>query len=204
MKNSTIGGAPALAIILGVVVLCVFSCSGNEKPVDNAAVATPAQRAAPFGSAQKGELILDSSRGVQTTRYAIVCSQGILLSAMVSRSARNPLGSVYDAFTAIWNRSEKVKEAGLTVDAEVVTRLSSSCGFDFRALDQALQKLVTFSGDKKTITSEQARLLIKGEQEGVIWDFCDAILKGQPQVALEELEQLLRQGNMNQSIQQMI
>lgn len=94
---------------------------------------------------------------------------------------------------------EKVERAvlasGLKLESEIIERLAQTCGLNPRALDQTVQKLVTAAGTEKKLSTEEARWLVKGEEEGVIWDYCDAVLRGRPRVALDELAQLLRQGD---------
>jgi DNA polymerase III subunit delta len=90
---------------------------------------------------------------------------------------------------------EKALEIGLPLPREVIERLARVCGLDMRTLTGQLQKLRTFVGSRpEPLTSEEARWLIRGEQESEVWDYCDAVLRGQPKLALEELQALLRQG----------
>lgn len=61
---------------------------------------------------QKPKPKLDYSQPAFTENYALVCHQSLLLAAAYSRKAGGGLNEIYEAFTAVWNRSEKIKKIG--------------------------------------------------------------------------------------------
>ncbi|HEY8967222.1 MAG TPA: hypothetical protein VIM58_12290, partial [Candidatus Methylacidiphilales bacterium] len=67
-------------------------------------------------------------------------------------------------------------------------------GADKRNIEEAVEKLDLHAGEGREVSLADARALVAGNREVAIWDFCDAVLAGRSRDALEELEQLFRQG----------
>jgi len=85
-------------------------------------------------------------------------------------------------------------ERKLKAEAGVAERLFAAFGADKRSIEEAVEKLDVYAGDGRTVSLAEARALVAGNRDVAIWDFCDAVLAGRSRDALEELEQLFRQG----------
>jgi hypothetical protein len=55
---------------------------------------------------------LDYSKPVYTVDYAVVCRDSVILAAAFDNRADKGLDAINDAFTALWNKSDKVKAVG--------------------------------------------------------------------------------------------
>jgi len=89
-------------IFLGVLT-ALFQCTPSSKTASS----TSSEPSKP-----KLEPKLDYSQPVFTGKYALVCNQSLLIAAAYSRKVEGGLNDIYEAFTAIWNRSEKIKKIG--------------------------------------------------------------------------------------------
>ena len=96
-----------------------------------------------------------------------------------------------DAIALIESR---LSEKRLKVEPGVAERLFAAFGVDKRNIEEAVEKLDLHAGEGRSVTLAEARVLVAGNREVAIWDFCDAVLAGRSRDALEELEQLFRQG----------
>ncbi|SDU16709.1 DNA polymerase III, delta subunit [Verrucomicrobium sp. GAS474] len=85
-------------------------------------------------------------------------------------------------------------ERRLKAEPGVAERIFAAFGADKRSIEEAVEKLDLHAGEGRTVTAAEARVLVGGNREVAIWDFCDAVLAGRSRDALEELEQLFRQG----------
>lgn len=93
-------GLVGFILFIGILAI-LFQCAPSNKTGSSASNETA-----------KPKPKLDYSEPVITDSYALVCNQSLLISAAYSRKAGGGLHEIYDAFTAIWNRSEKIKNIG--------------------------------------------------------------------------------------------
>jgi DNA polymerase-3 subunit delta len=88
----------------------------------------------------------------------------------------------------------RVHERGLQLDADGIEILAARVGLDTLQMESELEKLETAFGKTRRISADEVRLLVPQTREGGIFDLSRAIEKRNLALALETLDQLLRQG----------
>ncbi len=92
-----------------------------------------------------------------------------------------------------WTMS-RVHARDLQLDAHAVEGLAARVGLDTMQLEQELEKLETAFGKAHPISSDDIRMLVPQTREGGIFDLSEAIARRNLPLALETLDQLMRQG----------
>ncbi|HEY5769433.1 MAG TPA: DNA polymerase III subunit delta [Terrimicrobium sp.] len=92
-----------------------------------------------------------------------------------------------------WTTS-RVRERNLQLDPEAIEILAARVGLDTFQLESELEKLETAFGNARPVTADDVRIFVPQTREGGIFDLSDAIAKRDLPLALETLDQLLRQG----------
>jgi len=85
-------------------------------------------------------------------------------------------------------------KAGLKPGSGVVERMVELIGNDTRSLHGEIEKLALYSYPEGEVTEDIVRLVVSGNREMVIWDFCDAVTLGKTSEAVTLLRQLQAQG----------
>lgn len=91
-------------------------------------------------------------------------------------------------------------KAGLKPQPGVVERMVELIGNDSRALHGEIEKLVLYTHPEGTVTEETVRLVVSGNREMLVWDFCDAVTLGRTSEAVTLLRQLQAQGESDVGI----
>lgn len=104
------------------------------------------------------------------------------------------LGGGRNEDRALGEIAERMRRRGLSPTGELCERLLAASGGDRQRLDSQIEKLALYQADGRPVAPEDLRLLLGGGGEGVVWDFCDAVVEGSATEALRELQTLLRQG----------
>jgi DNA polymerase-3 subunit delta len=87
-----------------------------------------------------------------------------------------------------------LQELNLKAEEEVCEYLFMALGVDGHALRSNAEKLRLYLGENRDeVTLEDARQVVMGQREAVVWDFCNAVLSGHQGKALDLLRQLLLQ-----------
>ncbi|MCS7064407.1 MAG: DNA polymerase III subunit delta [Methylacidiphilales bacterium] len=90
--------------------------------------------------------------------------------------------------------SDILQEKGLQASEEVCEYLFIALGIDTHALQSAAEKLLLYIGPHRhQVTLADAREMVFGQREAVVWDFCNAVLAKRQADALDLLRQLLLQ-----------
>lgn len=92
-----------------------------------------------------------------------------------------------------WTTS-RVHERDLQMTPDALTALAARVGLDTRQLDNELEKLETCFGKAGKIEASDIRQLVPQTREGGIFDLSEAIAKRNLPLAIDTLEQLMRQG----------
>lgn len=92
-----------------------------------------------------------------------------------------------------WTMS-RVHARDLQLSAEAVEMLAARIGLDSAQLDNELEKLETAFGKSRPIATEEVRALVPQTREGGIFDLSEAVARRNLPLALETLQQLMRQG----------
>ncbi len=92
-----------------------------------------------------------------------------------------------------WTTS-RVHARDLQLSPDAVELLAARIGLDTGQLDNELDKLETAFGKSRPIDAEAVRGLVPQTREGGIFDLSDAITRRNLPLALDTLEQLIRQG----------
>ncbi len=95
---------------------------------------------------------------------------------------------------ALGEIAERMRGRGLSPTPSLCERLLVSSGGDRQRLDSQIEKLALCQADGGPVAPEELALLLGGGGEGMVWDFCDAVVGGSAAEALRELRALLRQG----------
>ncbi len=88
----------------------------------------------------------------------------------------------------------RVREHGLQLDSDAVEILAARVGLDTLQLESELGKLETAFGNARRVSGDDVRILVPQTREGGIFDLSEAIGRRDLSLALETLDQLLRQG----------
>ncbi len=92
-----------------------------------------------------------------------------------------------------WTMS-RVHARDLQLSPEAVEMLAARIGLDSGQLDNELDKLETAFGKSHPVSTEEVRALVPQTREGGIFDLSEAIARRNLPLALETLQQLMRQG----------
>lgn len=100
-----------------------------------------------------------------------------------------------DPEEAILQIEQLLKTHDLQPEDGVAERLFEVLGMDPRAWNMEIEKLASgHVGQSSKLTLAEVRLMVHGNREVVIWDFCDAVMSGNIKSALELLQPLCAQG----------
>lgn len=106
-----------------------------------------------------------------------------------------------DPEEAILQIENLLKAQSLEPEEGVAERLFEVLGMDPRAWHMEIEKLAcAHVGKNARLTLSEVRLMVQGNREVVIWDFCDAVMSGQIRQALELLQPLCSQGGKEVSL----
>ena len=88
-----------------------------------------------------------------------------------------------------WIRRQ-VREKGWSISSQAAFELKEKTGVDTRALNNEIEKLTLYCGDKKNITPEDIRLLVGDSKEVIVFGITNAINKREAEKALTILKKL--------------
>jgi len=101
----------------------------------------------------------------------------------------------YGGEEAIMERIDsECRAAGLEPEPEAVERLFQALGMNFAQLNSEIEKLTVAAGPEGKLTRDLVRQMVGGKRDAVVWDFCDAVLRGRAREATSLLGDLLAQG----------
>lgn len=89
---------------------------------------------------------------------------------------------------------QRVQALGGAITREAAGRMAQQVYGDLSLIDQELQKLVTFAGQRRKITAEDVQAAVAGSAEQSIFDLVDAVGQRQAIEAISLLRAMLRQG----------
>jgi DNA polymerase-3 subunit delta len=92
-----------------------------------------------------------------------------------------------------WTMS-RVHKRDLQLSPEAVETLAARIGLDSGQLDNELEKLETAFGKSHPIGADEVRVLVPQTREGGIFDLSEAVARRNLPLALDTLQQLMRQG----------
>ncbi|MGH7796197.1 MAG: DNA polymerase III subunit delta [Candidatus Binatia bacterium] len=90
--------------------------------------------------------------------------------------------------------SQRLREAGKNVEPQAREMILARAGDDLRGLQQELEKLLLFIGDRSTIRVEDVELMVADRGEGWIFDLTRALGDRDAATALAQLARLIAQG----------
>lgn len=102
----------------------------------------------------------------------------------------------------IWIR-DRFSHYGAATTRDAVARLAWLAGSDTRLLDQEIQKLTLYVGDRE-VTQADVDAMVNDAHEASIFAAVDAVLERRPAVAMKSLYSLLSGGSSVQSILSML
>ena len=80
------------------------------------------------------------------------------------------------------------------IDDDAAEELADLCNCDLAAVRAEVGKLVTYAGPGRTITRADVEALVVSEKKYDVWDLTNVLASGQLSVALQYLDQLIREG----------
>lgn len=90
--------------------------------------------------------------------------------------------------------TQRLRQAGKNIDAQAREMILARAGDDLRALQQELDKLFLFVGERSSIRAEDVEAIFTDQGEGWIFDLTRAIAERDAGAALAQLARLLAQG----------
>ncbi|MES2310398.1 MAG: hypothetical protein V4507_16215 [Verrucomicrobiota bacterium] len=100
-----------------------------------------------------------------------------------------------DPEEAILQIENLLKSQGMVPEEGVPERIFEVLGMDPRAWNIEIDKLACgHEGLNPKVTLEEVKIMIHGNREVVIWDFCDAVITGNVKAALQLLQPLCSHG----------
>ena len=117
------------------------------------------------------------------------------LSALAASEVFDLPDEKKDPEEAILQIESLLKSQGMKPEEGVAERIFEVIGMDPRAWHIEIDKLACgHQGLDPKVTLEEVKMMIHGNREVVIWDFCDAVLTGKIKPALELLQSICTQG----------
>jgi DNA polymerase-3 subunit delta len=86
------------------------------------------------------------------------------------------------------------KEQGVEFETGAAEDLAECVAADLQRLKTEIEKLSTFSGERKLIRREDVTLMVISERAATVWEMADMIASRQGKRALDFLDRLLRDG----------
>lgn len=97
---------------------------------------------------------------------------------------------------------ERAKELGVRIEPDAASLLLELAGLDYAAISQELEKLITYLGPSgHKIGVDDIRAAVGRSSSSTIFDFCDAIIRGDSAQAIGALADLTRSERQVLSIQ---
>ena len=90
--------------------------------------------------------------------------------------------------------TQRLRQAGKNIDVQAREMILARAGDDLRALQQELDKLFLFVGERPSIRAEDVEAIFTDQGEGWIFDLTRAIAERDAGAALAQLARLLAQG----------
>ncbi len=90
--------------------------------------------------------------------------------------------------------NQRLKQAGKTLEPRARELILTRSGDNLRALDQELEKLFLYAGDRPTISGQDVDAVFVDQGEGWIFDLTRAVGERDPAAALAHLARLIAQG----------
>ncbi len=130
----------------------------------------------------------------------------LVLTAVKVDLAKNPFARIKNSGWA--HKFESLKETelpgwisrrlaakGRTIDPDANKLLASLTGFSLRDLDQELEKLVSYAGERTLLTPADVSAVVGVSKEFNIWELQHAIAVGERSRAVEILTRMVADGN---------
>jgi DNA polymerase III subunit delta len=89
---------------------------------------------------------------------------------------------------------QRLRQAGKNLDPQAREMILARAGDDLRGLQQELEKLILFVGDRATVRVEDVDLMVADRGEGWIFDLTRALGERDAGAALSQLARLIAQG----------
>lgn len=90
--------------------------------------------------------------------------------------------------------ADMLDRSGTRIDADARQRLLAWTGFDLRTLTGNLEKLISFVGDRKTITDADVTAVLKRTRKDPIFEFTNAVAEKDVSGSLFYMQNLLSEG----------
>lgn len=135
-------------------------------------------------------LVLVEPKAIPKTNAALKAAQGMGGRAKIEEFA--PL-NLKKGEVAQWI-TDRVKRKAGAIQPAAVTLLAAYVGADLRALDQEIDKLLTYMGPGQPITETAVRAMVSAAKQTSIFDMVDAVGQRDSSTALRLLHELLDAG----------
>jgi len=89
---------------------------------------------------------------------------------------------------------DMAREMGAEIEEDAAEELCDLLNGDLTAIRTELEKLTTYAGERKRITSSDVNLLVISAKTYEVWDLADMLAARRPERALVFLDSLLREG----------
>jgi DNA polymerase-3 subunit delta len=90
--------------------------------------------------------------------------------------------------------SQRLRQAGKSLEPQARGTILNRCGGELRALQQEIEKLILFVGDRPSVGARDVETIFADQAEGWIFDLTRAIADRDPVMALAQLARLMAQG----------
>lgn len=89
---------------------------------------------------------------------------------------------------------ELLRRRGIQVSPQVIHRIVELVGADVQRLESEVEKLSLLAGDEAHLDEEEVDALLGRSRERAIWDFTNALARGDREAALGILDEMLEDG----------
>ena len=85
-------------------------------------------------------------------------------------------------------------ERGLAMPRGVFNAFLDRTGYNLRQVENELDKLALYVGDRKTVAAEDVRLMVAPMRESKFWEFADTFCSGDLAATLDTARRMFEQG----------
>jgi len=171
-----------------IVKFCIENSLAIASQEDNAALL---QKAVEKGFPKGNHLIITTDMADKRRKlFKTIREQGMIIDCSVPTGDRRADRMAQEAVLSE-RMSEILDQVGKRMDKDAYMTLYEMTGFDLRTFSNNLQKLISYVGDRKNITSDDVESVLKRTKKDPIYDLTNAVSERNMEKSLFFLDTLL-------------